>query len=124
MYTTKHYHLQENLLKVFQKYKQNMMGSTKDVQNERIQRRHFPVVKENIKGTIDIIHSYFFKSMSFRSLSGYVYYVSFIDDFSRKTWIYLLKGKNEVFNKFKEFKSLVKNDIERNIKTLWSVNGR
>jgi hypothetical protein len=36
-----------------------------------------------------------------------VYYVSFIDDFSRKTWIYFLKAKNKVFNKFKEFKALV-----------------
>ena len=58
------------------------------------------------------------------SLSGYVYYVSFIDDFSRNTWIYFLKGKNEVFSKFKEYKSLVENQIERNIKTLWSNNGR
>ena len=46
--------------------------------------------------------------MSSSSLSGYVYYVSFIDDFSRKTWIYFLKNKDEVFSKFKEFKSLIK----------------
>ena len=47
----------------------------------------------------------------------------FIDDFSCNTWIYFLKGKNEVFNKFKEFKALVKNHTERKIKTLWSDNG-
>jgi hypothetical protein len=46
------------------------------------------------------------------SLSGYVYYVSFIDDYSHKTWIYLLKEKNEVFGKFKEFKALVEKLIE------------
>ena len=40
---------------------------------------------------------------------GYVYYVSFIDDFSRKTWIYFMKNKDEVFNKFKEFKALIEN---------------
>ena len=57
------------------------------------------------------------------SLSGYVYYVSFIDDFSHKTWIYFLKGENEVFSKFKEYKSLVENQTERNIKTLWLDNG-
>jgi hypothetical protein len=34
-------------------------------------------------------------------------YVSFIDDFSTFTWIYLLKHKSEVFQKFKEFQSLV-----------------
>jgi hypothetical protein len=61
--------------------------------------------------------------MSATSLSGYVYYVFFIDDYSRKTWIYLLKKKNEVFGKFKEFKALVENLTERNIKTLRSDNG-
>ena len=55
--------------------------------------------------------------MSSSSLSGYVYYVSFIDDFSRKTWIYFMKNKDEVFRKFKEFKALIKNHIEKKIKT-------
>ena len=45
MCITKHYHLQAKLLKVFQKFKQNMMESAKDVRKERIQRRHFQVEK-------------------------------------------------------------------------------
>ena len=57
------------------------------------------------------------------SLSGYAYYVSFIDDFSRKTWIYFMKNKDEVFSKFKEFKALIKNDTEKKIKTIRSDNG-
>jgi hypothetical protein len=61
--------------------------------------------------------------MSTTSLSEYVYYVSFIDDYSRKTWIYLLKAKNEVFGKFKEFKALVENLTKRKIKILQSDNG-
>jgi hypothetical protein len=40
------------------------------------------------------------------SISGYVYYVSFIDDYSRKTQVYFLKSKDGVFSKFKEFKAL------------------
>jgi hypothetical protein len=35
------------------------------------------------------------------------YYVSFINDFSKLTWIYLLKNKFKVFQKFKEFQVLV-----------------
>ena len=46
-----------------------------------------------------------------------------IDDFSRKTWIYFLKNKGEVFSKFREFKSLIDNHIENNIKTFRSDNG-
>ena len=63
-------------------------------------------------------------SMSSSSLSGYVYYVSFIDDFSSKTWIYFLKSKDEVFSKFKEFKALIENHTEKKIKIFRSDNGR
>ena len=61
--------------------------------------------------------------MTTTSLSGYVYYVSFIDDYSCKTWIYFLKGKNEVSSKFKEFKALVENLSEKKIKIFRSNNG-
>jgi transposase InsO family protein len=55
--------------------------------------------------------------MQSTSISGYIYYVSFIDDYSHKTWVYFLKSKYEVFGKFKEFKALIENLYERKIKT-------
>jgi transposase InsO family protein len=57
------------------------------------------------------------------SISGYVYYVSFIDDYSRTTWIKFLNAKYEVFSKFKEFKTLIENLSERKIKIFRSDNG-
>jgi transposase InsO family protein len=50
------------------------------------------------------------------SLAKSVYYVSFIEDFSTKTCIYFLRNKSEVFDKFKEFKALVENQIKKKIK--------
>jgi hypothetical protein len=38
-----------------------------------------------------------------------MYYASFIDEFSRNTWIYFLMKKYEVFDRFKYFKALVEN---------------
>jgi len=40
------------------------------------------------------------------------YYVSFIDDFSKFTWIYLLRHKSEVFQKFHEFQAMVERQFE------------
>ena len=57
------------------------------------------------------------------SLGKFVYYVSFIDDFSRNIWIYFLRKKSEVFAKFKEFKALVENQSEKKIKVLRTYNG-
>eukprot|EP00253_Pinus_taeda_P023308 PITA_23308 len=52
-----------------------------------------------------------------------MYYVSFIDDFSRNTWIYFLKKKSEVFDRFKEFKALEENQTEKKIKVLRTDKG-
>eukprot|EP00253_Pinus_taeda_P028943 PITA_28943 len=56
-------------------------------------------------------------------MSKSVYYVSFIDEFSRNTWIHFLKKKSEVFDRFKEFKALVENQTEKKIKLLRTENG-
>ena len=72
---------------------------------------------------MEIIHMDVFRPMYSISLSQYVYYVSFIDYFSRKTWIYFLKEKSEVFRKFKEYKALVENQTYRKIKIPWLDNG-
>eukprot|EP00253_Pinus_taeda_P013395 PITA_13395 len=45
------------------------------------------------------------------------------DDFSRNTWIYFLKKKSEVFDRFKEFKAQVENQTEKKIKVLRTDNG-
>jgi len=83
----------------------------------------FPSSDSKAKGILDIIHSDVCGPMVATSLSEYVYYVTFIDDYSRKSWIYCLKAKDEVLSKFKEFKAVVENHSEKKIKTLRSDNG-
>ena len=78
-------------------------------------KKTFPSSESKEKIILDIVHSNVCGPMSFILLSEYVYYVSFIDDFSCKTWIYFLKGRNEFFSKFKEYKALVENQTDRNI---------
>ena len=64
------------------------------------------------------MHSDVFGPVKVPSLRKYAYYVSFIDDFSRNTWIYFLKKKYEVFDRFKEFKALVENQKDKKIRVL------
>lgn len=74
---------------------------------------------------LELVHSNLCGPMSITSLSGFLYYVIFIDDFSRKTWIYFLKSKesDEVLSRFKEFKALAENTSGKRIKCLRSDNG-
>ena len=61
--------------------------------------------------------------MTSQSLGGHLYYVTFIDYHSRKTWVYLMKTKDEVFTKFQEFNAEVEKLTERRIKILRFDNG-
>jgi hypothetical protein len=72
-------------------------------------RVRFPSGATRAKRILELIHSDVFGPVPVPSLGKSVYYVSFIDDFSRNTWIYFLRKKSEVFDKFKEFKALVEN---------------
>ena len=60
--------------------------------------------------------------MSVHSFNGYIYCVTFIDDYSRKTWIYFLKANSEVFERLWEFKTLVENQTGKNIWVLKTEN--
>jgi transposase InsO family protein len=104
-----------------------LKGDHKGVCNGCAQRKNiknsFSKRDSKTEGVLELIHSDVCGPMPSSSFSGYVYYVSFIDDYSRKTRIYFLKTKDEVFNKFKEFKALIENLSERKIKILRSDNG-
>jgi hypothetical protein len=53
------------------------------------------------EGILQLVHSDVFGPVLVPSLEKSMYYVSFIDDFSRNTWIYSLRKKYEVFDMFK-----------------------
>jgi hypothetical protein len=101
------------MVRGFPKIQVNHEGICKGCAQGNHVKKSFPSSDSKAKGTLDIIHSVLCGPMSSASLSRNVYYVSFIDDFSRKTWICFLKAKSEVFNKFKEFKVLVENLFEK-----------
>ena len=58
------------------------------------------------------------------SLNGSLYYVVFIDDYSRMCWIFFLKHKSEVAQVFWNFKAKVENESFCKIQALRSNNGK
>ena len=69
----------------------------------------FPSGAKRANKILELVHSDVFGPVSVPSLGKSVYYVSFIYDFSRNTWIFILRKKYEDFKQFKEFKALVEN---------------
>lgn len=72
---------------------------------------------------LDLIHSDLVGPFPHPSINKARYVLTFIDDFSRYTWVYLLRVKSEVFAHFEDFKALVETQSERNIKSLCTDNG-
>lgn len=75
-------------------------------------RRPLEIVHTDIAGPFDIA-----------SLCGNKYFIAFIDDFSRKGWVYIIKDKSEALIVFKEFKATVENQSARHLKILKSDRG-
>lgn len=83
----------------------------------------------NEKGTranelLERIHSDVCGPISIPSFTGKKYFVTFIDDFSRKMFVYTMHSKSEVYSKFVEFKNAAENQLNRKIKMLRSDNGK
>ena len=70
------------------------------------------------KNVPELIHSDICGQINPMSNGGKRYLSTFIDDYSRKTWVSFLQEKSEAFSAFKSFKARVENETERSIKTL------
>jgi hypothetical protein len=86
-------------------------------------KKAFPSSGNRAQGILDLVHSDVCGPMSSRSLNGCLYYVIFIDDYSRKCWIYFLKAKSDTFDKFKEFKAFIEMQTGKHIRTLRRNDG-
>ncbi|KAK3040178.1 hypothetical protein RJ639_028428 [Escallonia herrerae] len=76
-------------------------------------RVSFKAASHTSKGVLDYVHSDVWGPIRHISNGGARYFVTFIDDFSRKVWVYFMKHKSEVFKVFKQWKARVENQTER-----------
>ncbi|XP_024984146.1 uncharacterized protein LOC112520048 [Cynara cardunculus var. scolymus] len=72
---------------------------------------------------LELIHSDICGPMRTPSFGESRYFLTFIDDYSRRIWTYFIKEKSEAFNCFVIFKAMVENQSECKIKTLRTDRG-
>ncbi|KAL4334611.1 hypothetical protein GQ457_07G011520 [Hibiscus cannabinus] len=71
----------------------------------------------------ELIHADVCGPMQTLSLNNSRYFVVFVDDFSRMTWVYFVKDKSEVFSVFKKFKSSIEKQSGNAVKVLRTDRG-
>jgi hypothetical protein len=74
-------------------------------------------------GPLQLVHSDLCGPLYSPCFSGCKYFLTFIDGFSRRTWVYFIKLKSEVFNKFLTCKALVEKQYGHQIQRLRKNNG-
>ncbi|GBM19945.1 Retrovirus-related Pol polyprotein from transposon TNT 1-94, partial [Araneus ventricosus] len=81
------------------------------------------VYKRVTKSVLDKVHMDLWELAPVNSLGGSKYFLSIIDDFSRKIDVFTLKSKSEVFSIFKEYLSRVQRELGRKLKSVRTDNG-
>ena len=76
------------------------------------------------KERLKLVHTDVCGLMRTTSMGQNKYFMLFINDFTRMTWVYFLSSKSQVFFVFKKFKALVENQGGCKIKILKSNNGK
>ena len=73
---------------------------------------------------LELIHSDLCGPMPIPSANGNKYTITFIDDYTRMCWVYLLKNKSDAFQKFKNFHKWIENDAQSHIGSICTDNGK
>lgn len=90
----------------------------------RAKKVSFNLSQQETKENLNYVHSDLWGAPSVPlSLGKCQYFISFIDDHTRKVWVYFLKYKDEAFGRFVEWINLVENQSERKLKVLRTDNG-
>ena len=62
-----------------------------------------PKVNKRVSSPFELVHSDVWGPGSVVSLTRFRYFVTFVDDYSRTTWLYLMKNRSELFSHFRAF---------------------
>ena len=71
-----------------------------------------------------IVHSDVWGPAPVCGMHGFLYYIVFIDDCTRMSWIYFLKHKSEVFEVFVNFYHMICTQFQTQLRILRIDNGR
>ncbi|XP_071741282.1 uncharacterized protein [Rutidosis leptorrhynchoides] len=85
-------------------------------------RLSFSSYVSHVTSLFDIVHSDLWAS-PIPNLSGYKYYVLFLDHYSHYLWVFPLRNKSEVFENFNQFRTYIKTQFNSEIKAFQCDNG-
>lgn len=88
-------------------------------------RDPFPSSNSKTNSVLELVHSDIMGPMQTKSFGDARYILTFVDDFTRKLFIYFVKRKDtsEVFDAFIHFKAMAENYTDKKIKIIRTDGG-
>ncbi|GKA27428.1 retrovirus-related pol polyprotein from transposon TNT 1-94, partial [Tanacetum coccineum] len=86
-------------------------------------RQTFKPSNTRVKVPFSLIHSDVWGPAPVIGGQSFRYYVIFVDDCTRMTWIYFLKNKAEVYDRFTAFYAMIQTQFQKSIQVVRSDNG-
>ena len=103
-------------------FKDNVEKRCETCIQAKMTRLPFPKAERNNE-LLDLVHSDVCEFNGFLTRGGNKYFITFIDDYSRYVYVYLMKTKDESFHMFKCYKNLVENQLGKKVKILRNDRG-
>lgn len=73
--------------------------------------------------TLDYVHTNVWRPTKVASLGDKHWFISFVDDYLRRVWVYTMRNKDGVLDVFLVWKKMIETQTRRKIKRLKSDNG-
>ena len=94
-------------------------------QYAKLHRVHLsPRVNKRASAPFELVHYDVWGPCPILSLIGFKYFVTFVDDFSRVTWLYLMKSCSKLFSHFRAFCDEIQTQFHVSVQTLRSDNAK
>ena len=79
---------------------------------------------QRTKSHFELVHTDIWGPSRVESTLGFWYFISFIDDYSRCTWLFLMKTRAELFSIFQKFHAEIRTQFNTFIRILRSDNAK
>ena len=113
------------LKKLYPRFSSLSSLNCESCQYAKLHRVHLsPRVNNRASSPFELVYSDVWGPCPIMSPTGFRYFVTFVDDYSRTTWLYLIKNCSELFSHFRAFCAEIHTQFHVSVQNLRSDNAK